>query len=93
MLELTWDSKHVFATDPETVEKLRKNHFGTYKNKKLFLEIEEALYLINFQNAVCKSGDKEVGFNQLASEYAREDPRFFIKYNAFRDWRDREDWL
>jgi len=89
MLLLTWDKTGIYAEDPETVDKLKKNYFGTVKGKKVVLNIEDALYLINFQNAECKHGNKIVGFNELASEFANRDPRFFIKYNAFRDWRDR----
>jgi len=88
MLQLVWD-KDVYATDVATVEKLRRNFFGSYKNKKLYLDVEEALFLMGFQGAICTKGRKEVSFNELASYYSKKDPRFFIKYNAFRDWRDR----
>ncbi len=91
MLELKWEPKKgVWAEQEETFQKLRNNFFGEWREKKLFLNIEEALYLINFQNAVCmdKNG-KAVGFNELASRFAAKGPRFFIQYNAFRDWRDR----
>lgn len=90
MIPLIWDpQKGIWCEDQENVDKLRKNYFGTYRNKKLFLEIEEVLYLINFQNAVCMKGKKVLQFNDIAAHYAKKDPRFFIKYNAYRDWRDR----
>ncbi len=91
MLELKFDPKKgIWAEEPDTLEKLRKNYFGTEKNGKIYLDIEEALFLINFQNARCKSPDgKDLGFNQLASRFVGKEPRLFIKYNAYRDWRDR----
>ena len=91
MLELIWDPKKgIFAEQEETKEKLEKNFFGKEKDRKINLEIEEALFLMNFQNAtVLNSKGKSVSFNELASFYSRGDPRFFIKYNAYRDWRDR----
>lgn len=89
MLELVWDKNGIWASDPETVEKLRRNYFGTPKNRKISLEIEEALFLINFQNAICKHEGRNASYNDLAAHFAKKDPRFFIKYNAYRDWRDR----
>jgi len=93
MLELKWSPKKgVWAEQEETFQKLRNNFFGRWdrKEKKLFLNSEEALYLINFQNAVCEDEKgNSMGFNELASKFVSSEPRFFIQYNAFRDWRDR----
>ncbi len=93
MLELRWNPKKgIWAEQEETFQKLRNNFFGEWskKERKLFLKVEEALFLINFQNAVCRDDKgKEVGFNELASHSASGDPRFFIEYNTYRDWRDR----
>ena len=93
MLELKFGPKKgVWADDPETLEKLRKNFFGSpaSKSKEQRLDIEEALFLVNFQNAVSKdSKGKTIGFNRLASFFAGKEQRLFVKYNAYRDWRDR----
>jgi len=93
MLELRYEPKKgIWAEQEETFQKLRNNFFGDWdrKEKKLFLKIEEALYLINFQNAVCYGADsKQIGFNELAAHFSVKQPRFFIDYNSFRDWRDR----
>ena len=90
MLQIKFNPKKgIWCEDPDSLEKLRKNFFGNQKSGKIWLNIEEALYLINFQNAVCIKGSKAVGFNEIASFYAKDNPRFFIRYNAYRDWRDR----
>ncbi len=90
MLKLIWDpEKGIWAEDEESLEKLRKNFFGYEKDGKIFLEPEEALYLINFQNAVCKRGNETISFDDLASFYIKKEPRLIIRYNAYRDWRDR----
>lgn len=89
-MELILDSrKGVFAEDAETLEKLRKNHFGTLSGRRISMRPEEAMYLMNFQNANVSMGRKPIGFNELASHFMKSDPRLFIKYNAYRDWRDR----
>ncbi len=90
MIELKFDPKKgIWVEDEESVEKLRRNYFGHCVKGKIFLSGEEALYIVNFQNGVCKYGDKVLGFDEIASHFIKEDPRLFIKYNAFRDWRDR----
>lgn len=89
MLQLVWNGRELWAEDPESVEKLCVNFFGTVKDKRVFLEPEEALYIMQFQNGKVLRDGKEIGFNELASFYSATDPRLFIKFNAFRDWRDR----
>ncbi|MBL7206127.1 MAG: tRNA-intron lyase [Candidatus Aenigmarchaeota archaeon] len=89
MLQLKWNGSEIWAEDPETIGKIRQNFFGEHKNARVFLNIEEALYLLQFQNAECERDGKKIGFNDLASAYAKAEPRLFIRYNAFRDWRDR----
>ncbi len=91
MLELKFDPKKgIFADEIETVEKLARDFFGDRKKNRISLLPEEAMYLLLFRNAVVldKKG-KEVGFNKLAKHFVKEEPRLFIRYNAYRDWRDR----
>ncbi len=89
MLAMNYDpSKGFWIEEEEGVERLRKNYFGDYRKGKVFLNPEEALYLIAFQNATCYGGKGErVGFNQAAS--FMKEKGLFVKYNAYRDWRDR----
>jgi len=89
-MELQFDKKKgLWAEDPETVEKLAKNFFGRQKSSVILLDVEEALYLMSFQNAECFCDGKPVSFNELASQYAMREPRLMVKYSAYRDWRDR----
>lgn len=90
MMRIEFDPKKgIWAEDPETVDKLAKNFFGRQKGRIILLDIEEALYLMNFQNTNCFSHDRQVGFNELASFYIHKEPRLFVNYSAYRDWRDR----
>jgi len=45
--------------------------------------------VIDLQNGRVKYGDKSMGFEGILAAYAGRDPRLMIKYNAYRDWRDR----
>jgi tRNA-intron endonuclease len=90
MFELKWDPKvGIWTETDEGIQKLHQNFFGVLGKGKVFLYPEEALYAMNFLNATCVRGGERVGFNDVASHYIKEDPRLFIKYNAYRDWRDR----
>ncbi len=91
MLELKFDPrKGIFAEEEETVERLKKDFFGDVKKGRVFLLPEEALYLMMFRNAAVldKRGEK-IDFNELAKHFIKQEPRLFIRYNAYRDWRDR----
>ena len=79
-----------FAEDEETVEKLRKNFFGREEKGIIWLEPEEALYLMQFQSAVATDPKgKKISFHDAFVLFSRNEERLFIKYNAYRDWRDR----
>ena len=80
----------VWCEDTDSLDKLKKNFFGEQQGDKWVVDPEEALYIITFQNGVVKgSGDEQLGFNQLASHFVKKEPRLIVKYNAYRDWRDR----
>ncbi|MEE9323378.1 MAG: tRNA-intron lyase, partial [Candidatus Aenigmarchaeota archaeon] len=91
MLELKFDPKKgIWAEEIETVEKLTRDFFGDREKNKLPLLPEEAMYLLLFRNAVVlDSKGKEMNFNKLAKHFIKKEPRLFIRYNAYRDWRDR----
>jgi tRNA-intron endonuclease len=90
MFELKWDPKlGIWADTDEGIQKLHQNFFGELGRRKVFLYPEEALFVMNFQKALCYRDGKHVTFNDVASFYSKDDKRLFIKYNAFRDWRDR----
>ncbi len=92
MISLSFDPKiGVFCGEPDSLDKLKKNFFGEEKDGKWVLEAEEALYVIVFQNGVVTNTvtKEQAGFNQIASFYIKEEPRLIIRYNAYRDWRDR----
>ncbi len=90
-MEIKFDPKKgIWADEPESFEKLRRNWFGKkVKGGIILLEPEEALYAINLHNASCLEGGKDIGFNGLAKHFMKGVPRLFIRYNAYRDWRDR----
>jgi tRNA-intron endonuclease len=85
MLEMIFDNGEIWVEDSESIEKLKKDCFGDDRGGKIFLVPEEALYLLKFRNGYIRN----TGFNDLLSLFAKSEPKIFIKYNAYRDWRDR----
>ena len=91
-MELKFDSKKgVWAEEPETVERLRRNWIGELEKGKgrIWLEPEEALYAMNILRMRCLKGKEEMDFNQMAGFYMPTVENLFVRYNAYRDWRDR----
>src|SRR4030042_711950 len=90
MIILKWDPKiGIWCEEEYGVEKLRKNFFGEFREGKVFLNPEEALYVITFLNGACYIHEQTAGFNEIASHYVGKNPRLMVDYNAYRDWRDR----
>jgi tRNA-intron endonuclease len=90
MIILKWEPRiGIWCEEEDGMEKLRKNFFGEFRDGKVFLSPEEALYILTFLNGSCYMHEQPVGFNEIASHYVRENPRLMVDYNAYRDWRDR----
>jgi tRNA-intron endonuclease len=91
MLELKFDEDNgIWADEPETAEKIAGDFFGDREKGRVSLLPEEAMYLMLFRNAVVRDEEgNEMGFNAFAGHFIRQEPRLFIRYNAYRDWRDR----
>ncbi len=90
MLTINYDAKEgVYANDQSTVDTLKEGSFGTYKNGKLYLEPEEALYLMDVRNTECVvPPGSRLAFNELATRLIRNKKLMAI-YFTYKDWRDR----
>ncbi|MDE1855041.1 MAG: tRNA-intron lyase [Candidatus Micrarchaeota archaeon] len=89
MLELEMHGKGaITATDASTVDILKRGFYGTPENHSLKLTVEEALYLIDMRNAVCRYSSKEIGFSDLAARFS-DSNKFMARYFTYKDWRDR----
>ena len=89
MIEIRFDPKKGIWAENEDADRLRNNSFGRQEKDKLWLMPEEALYILDLMNGRAVRGKKQAGFEDIVSAYAAKDPRILLKYNAYRDWRDR----
>ena len=90
MITLNFDPEiGVWCEDTESLEKIKGNFFGEENGDRWMLDPEEVLYIMVFQNGVVNYLGKQLTFNEIASHFVKKDPRLIVKYNAYRDWRDR----
>jgi tRNA-intron endonuclease len=80
--------KNIAASDQSTKDILKRGFFGTETGGKLLLTIEEALYLMDVRNVVCRHKKGEISFNELASRFSGA-KKLMARYFAYREWRDR----
>jgi len=87
--EIMFTKKDGAWAQGEEADRLRNNFFGENRDGRLMLLPEEALYIIDLQKGRVLMGKKSAGFKDLLAAYAGSEQRLMIKYNAYRDWRDR----
>ena len=80
---------NLVVKDRDAIQLLKEKHYGELKNGKLFLQPEEALYLMEIRNWRCFSGVEELEFSKLSSLFLKSNRKLFVRYNTYRDWRDR----
>lgn len=91
MIEIVYDGrkKEVYVEDQSSLDVLRRTFFGTYRDRRLYLEPEEALYVMDVRNGKCVDTDgKEMHFNDIATIFSRN-KKLMARYFTFKDWRDR----
>ena len=89
MLMVNYTAKEgVHTADQSTIGTLIEGSFGTLRNGKLYLEPEEALYLLDVRNAKCTDGASQLTFNELAARLIGS-RKLMARYFTYRDWRDR----
>jgi tRNA-intron endonuclease len=85
---ILFDGENLKITDPDEISILKKSFFGEYKNKELYLDPEEAIYLMELRNLKCFSKEgKEISINELLKKFMSK--KFLAKYLVYRDWRER----
>ena len=87
-MKLSWDGKKVKTDDAQAVTALVRGCYGENKKGVIFLEPEEALYLVDVRGAECSGpSGKVMGFNELASGLGGK--KLLARYLTYKDWRDR----
>ncbi len=77
------EKDRLFSTNLE----LRDSHIGEFKNNKIYLHPVEVFYLANIRKAKVYDGSEELSLSKVFQRFYSS--YFFVKYNVYRDWRDR----
>ena len=65
-----------------------KRYFGEPAGGKLYLNLVEALYLVETEKLEIEHEEKPLDFPHLLSLFS-EDPEFMLKYKVYKDLRDK----
>jgi len=68
-------------------QELKENFIGEPKNNKIYLHPIEIFYLTNIRKAKVYDGKQELPLSKVFQKFYSS--YFFVKYNVYRDWRDR----
>jgi len=80
--------KLLWVDQPESVSSLVRGYYGEMKKGIIYLELEEALYLIDIRNGKCTDESlNEYKFNDVAEHFT--EPKLMARYHTYKDWRDR----
>lgn len=88
-LYLNRKNDEILIKEPQDVSSLTNGFFGNMEKGIIYLQPEEALYLMDIRNAKCID---EVGntfrFNDIASRFLKK-KKLLARYLTLKDWRDR----
>ena len=82
------ESQVVFEDEPEASKLQSKGFYGKIKEKKLYLNFLEALYLMEKEKIEVGYNGNVLTFSELL-ELARSEAEFDIRYFVYKDLRDR----
>ncbi|HIP74387.1 MAG TPA: tRNA-intron lyase [Euryarchaeota archaeon] len=74
---------------PEGYSELVQKGYGERKSEGLVLSLYEAAYLLEKGKLDVFKDGKQLKLEEFLGEAEREEPEFFIRYNVFKDMRDR----
>jgi tRNA-intron endonuclease len=83
------DNKVILEDEAEANQNYNKGYFGTLKNKKLYLHLLEATFLLETERITIQHGEKMFSFPELLDYGIDLFPKFEIEYLVFRDLRRR----
>ena len=79
----------IFSNKKEAFSLYEQSRFGESKEGKIIYSIPEALYLTEKGKMQVLIGKKKLSFENLMSKFKEEDSKIGIKYQVFRDMRNR----
>lgn len=74
---------------PRLRDELSQDAFGEVIERKLVLDLNEALYLVEKGKIKVKDGKKDVSEDKILATGLAEDKRFYTKYLVFKDLRSK----
>jgi len=82
-IKIYLEGSKAFSPNRELVD----SFIGELKNNKIYLHPIETFYLANIRKAKIYEGKQEVPLSEIFQKFYSS--YFFVKYNVYRDWKDR----
>lgn len=79
----------VIVEDKKTRDQLIQKGFGEKEEKKLILDLKEALYLLGKKKLEVKQKGKKISFKKLLELADSLEEKFYTKFLVFKDLRER----
>jgi tRNA-intron lyase len=87
-LTFNTETKELIVDEPESVSSLARGFYGEMRKGVIYLQPEEALYLVDIRNGICTdTALNPLSFNDIAAAF--DSPKLMARYHTFKDWRDR----
>ncbi|MBU0586439.1 tRNA-intron lyase, partial [Candidatus Micrarchaeota archaeon] len=88
-LYLNRKKNEISVKEPQDVSSLTNGFYGEMQKGIIFLQPEEALYLMDIRNAKCVDDSlNQYSFNDIASLFLKK-KKLLARYLTLKDWRDR----
>ncbi len=88
-LYLDRKNNEIAVKEPADVSSLQNGFYGQMEKGIIYLEPEEALYMMDIRNAKCiDEAQNTYTFNDVASRFLKR-KKLLARYLTFKDWRDR----
>ncbi len=79
----------VFVSDEKAIDELTKKGYGEKDGKQYFLQIYEALYLLNANKITIKSKNGILNFDKLVDVSLKQNDQAWTRFLVYRDLRSR----
>jgi len=79
----------IYSNKKEAFSLYEQSRFGEKKEGKIVYSVPECLYLVEKGKLEVKKGKTKISFEKLISKFEKEDSKIGVKYQVFKDMRNR----
>jgi tRNA-intron endonuclease, archaea type len=89
LIEINLKQGEFSSNQKKAFELREKSYFGEKKESKIIYSSFEVIYLLEKNKAVIISNNKQLTIQEAIRKILKQDKKFLVNYNAFKDLRDK----